>query len=108
MKAALNGGLNLSVPDGWWDDGFDGWNGWAIRSEPGPDEAAQDGRDADALYGVLERVVVPLFHDRDEAGLPRRWLERVRASLRSLGPGFDTARALRDYAVRIHPQVERP
>jgi len=102
MKAALNGGLNLSVLDGWWDEAFDGANGWAIRSQPGPDEAAQDARDADAFYGLLEREVVPLYHDRDEAGLPRGWLQRVRASLRSLGPAFNTSRTLRDYAARIH------
>ncbi len=102
MKAALNGGLNLSVLDGWWDEAFDGSNGWGIRSEPGPDEAAQDARDAEALYGLLEREVVPLYHDRDEVGLPRRWLQRVRASLRSLGPAFNTARALHDYETRIY------
>jgi starch phosphorylase len=108
MKAALNGGLNLSVLDGWWDEAFDGANGWGIRSEPGPDEAAQDGRDAEALYGLLEREVVPLFHDRDDAGLPRRWLQRVRASLRSLGPAFNTARTLHDYAARIYLPPGRP
>jgi starch phosphorylase len=108
MKAALNGGLNLSVLDGWWDEAFDGSNGWGIRSEPGPDEDAQDRRDADALYGLLEREVVPLFHDRDEAGLPRGWLRRVRASLRSLGPAFNTARTLRDYADRIYRPPGRP
>jgi starch phosphorylase len=102
MKAALNGVLNLSVLDGWWSEAFDGANGWAIRSEPGLDEATQDERDADALYGILEREVVPLFHQRDAAGLPRPWLRRVRASLRSLGPVFNTARTLRDYAVHVY------
>lgn len=108
MKAALNGGLNLSVLDGWWDEAFDGANGWAIRSEPGPDEGAQDARDADALYGLLEREVVPLFHDRDESGLPRRWLRLVRSSLRSLAPAFSTARTLHEYATRIYPRPGGP
>ncbi|HEU4382646.1 MAG TPA: alpha-glucan family phosphorylase [Anaeromyxobacteraceae bacterium] len=102
MKAALNGGLNLSVRDGWWAEAYDGANGWCIPSQPGPDEASQDARDADALYGLLEREVVPLYYDRDQGGLPRRWLERVRASLRSLGPAFNTARALGDYQGRIY------
>ncbi len=102
MKVALNGGINLSVLDGWWEEAFDGTNGWGIQSRPGPDEASQDARDADALYGLLEREVVPLYHDRDEAGLPRRWLQRVRASLRSLGPAFNAARALRDYQSRVY------
>jgi starch phosphorylase len=106
MKAALNGGLNLSVLDGWWAEAFDGTNGWGIRSETGPDERAQDARDAAAFYDLLEREVVPLFHDRDEAGLPRRWLERVRSSLKSLAPVFNATRALGDYVDRVYRPAE--
>ncbi len=102
MKAAMNGDLNLSVLDGWWCEGFDGKNGWAIRSEPGPDDAAQDARDADAFYGILEREVVPEFYDRDAEGLPRAWLRRVRGALRTLGPAFNTARTLHEYVARIY------
>jgi starch phosphorylase len=102
MKAALNGGLNLSVLDGWWAEACDGTNGWGIRSEPGPDDRAQDARDAAAFYDVLEREVVPLFHDRDAAGLPHRWLARIRASLRTLGPAFNSARTLGDYLERVY------
>jgi glycogen phosphorylase len=107
MKAALNGNLNLSVLDGWWCEGFDGENGWAIRSEPGPDDAAQDARDADAFYGILEREVVPEFYDRDAEGLPRRWLRRVRRALRTIGPAFNTARMLGDYEARVYGREER-
>ena len=102
MKAAMNGVLNVSVLDGWWCEGFDGENGWAIRSEPGRDDAAQDARDADAFYGILEREVVPQFYDRDAAGLPRAWLRRVRRALRTLGPAFNTARTMEDYVVRVY------
>jgi starch phosphorylase len=102
MKAALNGGLNLSVLDGWWAEAFDGANGWGIHSEAALDPGAQDARDAEALYEILEREVVPLFHDRDEAGLPRGWLQRVRASLRTLAPMFNTTRALREYQERVY------
>ncbi|BDG01223.1 alpha-glucan family phosphorylase [Anaeromyxobacter oryzae] len=102
MKAALNGGLDLSVLDGWWCEAFDGRNGWAIRSEPGPDEAAQDARDAAALYDLLEREVVPLFYDRDAAGVPRAWLRQVKASLQSIGPRFITARTLEDYVAHVY------
>jgi starch phosphorylase len=102
MKAALNGVLNVSVLDGWWCEGFDGTNGWAIRSEAGPDDAAQDARDADALYGILEREVVPEFYARDAAGLPRAWLARVRRALRTLAPAFNTARTLAEYASRVY------
>jgi len=102
MKAAMNGVLNVSVLDGWWCEGFDGANGWAIRSEPGPDEAAQDARDADAFYGILEREVVPEFYARDAAGLARAWLARVRRALRTLGPAFSTARTVEEYAARVY------
>ncbi len=102
MKSAMNGGLNLSVLDGWWCEGFDPCHGWAIRSTPGPDDLVQDSRDADALYGLLEREVVPLFYERDEHDLPLGWLQRVRASLRRVGPMFNTARTLNEYLVQIY------
>jgi starch phosphorylase len=102
MKAAMNGALNLSVLDGWWHEGFDGLNGWGIRSEAALDEPIQDQHDADALYGILEREVVPLFYDRDAAGVPRAWIAKVRASLRSLAPAFNAARTLRDYVVEVY------
>jgi starch phosphorylase len=102
MKAALNGGLNLSVLDGWWCEGYDGTNGWAIRSEPGPDEVTQDGRDAAALYHLLEDEIIPLFYERDASGVPRRWVERVRASLRTLPARFCAARTIHEYLVRVY------
>jgi starch phosphorylase len=98
MKAALNGGLNLAVLDGWWPEASDGTNGWAIPSPEGGDEGEQDARDAGALYDLLEREILPLFHARDAAGIPRAWLARVRASLRTIGPRFCAARMLDDYA----------
>jgi starch phosphorylase len=102
MKAALNGGLNLSVLDGWWCEGFDGADGWAIRSEAGPDERTQDARDADALYDLLEREIVPLFYERDAGGVPRGWIARVKASLRTIAPAFNTTRMLRDYLEQVY------
>ena len=101
IKAALNGGLNLSVLDGWWLEAWNGHNGWAIRSEPGPDDAAQDARDADALYGLLEHEVVPLFYARED-GLPRGWLARIKASLQTVGGGFTMSRMLRDYLAQVY------
>jgi starch phosphorylase len=102
MKAALNGGLNLSVLDGWWIEAFDGQNGWAIDSQPAPDARTQDARDAEALYGLLEREVVPQFYERDAAGLPRRWIQRIKHSLRTIGPRFCTARMVNDYLVKVY------
>jgi len=107
MKAALNGGLNLSVLDGWWSEGFNGSNGWAINSEPTPDARIQDTRDAGALYSLLEREVVPLFYDRDAAGVPRGWIQRIKSSLRTIGPAFCAARMLSDYLVRVYAAAPR-
>jgi starch phosphorylase len=103
MKAALNGGLNLSVLDGWWAEAFDGTNGWAIDGDVDADTAAQDQRNADALFDILESDVVPLFHERDADGIPRGWLAMVRASLRTNGPRFSATRMLEEYATRIYP-----
>ncbi|MFN2544792.1 MAG: alpha-glucan family phosphorylase, partial [Actinomycetota bacterium] len=102
MKSALNGGLNLSVLDGWWAEGFDGTNGWAISGDVAESPEEQDDRDAEALYSLIEREVLPLFYDRDEAGVPRRWLERVKASLVTIGPMFCATRMLEDYLSRSY------
>jgi starch phosphorylase len=99
MKSALNGGLQLSVLDGWWSEAYDGSNGWAIEtpSQASPEE--QDAHDADALYTLLETEVAPLFVARDGCDdLPRAWVRKVKASLKSLGPQFNATRMLRDYA----------
>jgi starch phosphorylase len=100
MKAALNGALNLSVLDGWWDEAFDGENGWGIGGAVATDVAAQDEEDAAALYDTLEREVVPLFQERDAAGIPRRWLARVKRSLATLGPRFNAGRMVSEYRSR--------
>ena len=97
MKAALNGGLNLSVLDGWWEEAFDGSNGWGIESAPDLEPELQDERDATTLYDLLEHQVVPLFHERDAGGIPRGWVARVKASLRTAGSQFTAGRMLREY-----------
>ena len=102
MKAAVNGGLNLSVLDGWWAEAYDGVNGWAISGEVDDDHAAQDARDNAQLFDLLEHSVVPEFYDRDADGLPRPWLARVRAALRSIGPGFSASRMLSEYEQRVY------
>ena len=109
MKSAANGGLNLSVLDGWWVEGYDGRNGWEIdgAAPEGEDETAQDARHAHALYDLLEQQVIPLFHDRDEDGIPRGWLAMVRASLKTNGPRFSAARMVTEYAERIWPPGAR-
>lgn len=102
MKAVINGGLNLSVLDGWWAEAYDGTNGWALPGEVDPDPARQDDRDAATLYDLFEREIAPAFYDRDPAGLPRAWLARIRASMRTLAPAFCTGRMLEDYLQRIY------
>lgn len=100
MKSALNGGLNLSIRDGWWDEMYDGENGWSIPTADGVrDEHRRDDLEASALYELLERAVLPRFYDRDHDGLPVRWMEMVRHTLRTLGPQVLASRMVRDYAV---------
>ena len=104
MKSALNGGLNLSVLDGWWAEAHDGTNGWAIEGAVDEDEAAQDERHADALFDLLEERVVPLFHERGPDGVPHGWVAMMKASLISNGPRFSAARMVAEYADRIYPE----
>ena len=101
MKVLLNGGLNVSVLDGWWAEAYDGENGWAIDTPPG-DPYQQDEHDARALLDLLEREVIPLFYERDTDGLPRRWLQRIKISMARLIPCFNAERMLRDYLERIY------
>jgi glycogen phosphorylase len=105
MKNALNGGLQLSVLDGWWWEGYDGHNGWALNGDVDDDHARQDHEHAQELYRLLEAEVIPAFYDRDEAGIPRAWLQRVRASMKTNGPRFSASRMLRDYEQRLYGRV---
>ena len=103
MKAAMNGVVNLSVLDGWWDEGWDEANGWAIGGrESLGDEPAQDWADAMDLYRLLENEVVPEYYDRDGKGLPARWLARMRRSIVSTMWQFSTTRMLHEYAERLY------
>jgi starch phosphorylase len=102
MKSAANGGLNLSVLDGWWAEGYDGTNGWAISGETDHDHGAQDNRDGLELYRLLDEEVGPQFYARAEDGLPREWIARVRASLRTNLPLFSAARMVHEYRDRLY------
>jgi starch phosphorylase len=104
MKAALNGVLNCSILDGWWAEAYSPACGFAIEgsAEDGASEARQDEADAEALYAVLEEQVLPAYYDRDEAGLPQRWLALMRESIAELGPRFGTARMAADYVERLY------
>jgi starch phosphorylase len=99
MKATFNGAIQLSVLDGWWAEAFDGRNGWAIPGEGGDDDA-----DAACFYDLLEHEVIPLFYDRDAAGVPNGWCEKMKLALVTCGPEFTATRMLRDYAERMYPR----
>ena len=108
-KAALNGALNCSILDGWWDEMFDGRNGWAISSAESEDDLERrDAVEANSLYEILERQVVPLFYERVEGPVPRRWVRRIKDALVSLGPQVVASRMVRDYVTRMYePVAER-
>ncbi|MCA1592742.1 MAG: alpha-glucan family phosphorylase [Acidobacteria bacterium] len=102
-KVALNGGLNLSVLDGWWLEGCDGSNGWAVGNVAASGEAEnEDARDAESLYHVLEIEVVPTFYERDAEGMPRRWVAMMKHAIETLAPAFNSDRMVRDYAQKIY------
>ncbi|MFE1578237.1 alpha-glucan family phosphorylase [Streptomyces fradiae] len=109
MKAALNGCLNLSVRDGWWDEWYDPDFGWAIPTADGPttDEDRRDDLEAHALYELIEQRVAPRFYDRGANGLPERWIEMVRRTLASLGPKVLAGRMVREYVERLYTPAAR-
>lgn len=97
-KAALNGVLNCSILDGWWDEMYDGDNGWAILSVEGYEDLVRRDRvEAANLFDVLERRIIPLFYDRKPNSVPRGWVRKVRHSLKTLGPQVSATRMLREY-----------
>jgi starch phosphorylase len=102
-KAALNGALNCSILDGWWDEMFDGSNGWAISSAEGiADLSHRDEIEANSLFEILERQIIPLFYDRAGARFPRGWITRMKSSIRSLGPKVMASRMVRDYLQEMY------
>ena len=103
MKASMNGSLNVSIGDGWWAEGYTGTNGYLI--DPGvelDDHDAMDAADADALYRLLEEQIVPAFYERDEQGVPRRWVGMVKDAIRTVAPRFCTRRMVKEYVERMY------
>jgi starch phosphorylase len=103
QKVVLNGGLNLSVLDGWWAEAYDGLNGFAIgtgRTHSNMD--VHDTRDGDALYQVLKDEVIPLYYQRDRDGLPRGWIKRMKRTIRTLGWRFNADRMVMDYTLKAY------
>ena len=99
MKASANGALNLSILDGWWDEGFNGKNGWAIGAgEEYPDNGYQDYVESMEIYNILEKDIIPVFYAKDKSGMPREWLKMVKENLKTVPSYFNTSRMLIDYA----------
>ncbi len=103
MKATFNGVLQLSVLDGWWAEGYDGTNGWAIPGDGDEDPDVADARDAELFYDLLEHEVIPLFYDRDADGVPQGWCDRIKEALVTLRAGVHARPGWsNDYVERIY------
>jgi starch phosphorylase len=108
MKAALNGALNLSILDGWWNEYFDGGNGWAIPSaDRAHDGAERDALEATALYDLIENRIAPRFYERDADGVPAGWVHDIRHTLRTLSPELSADRMVRQYVERLYVPAGR-
>jgi len=101
-KAAINGALNFSVLDGWWLEGYDGNNGFAIGDLNESNDEEMDRLDAESMYRVLEEEIIPLFYERDEQGIPQRWIAMMKRSIQTLVPKFSSDRMVAEYAERIY------
>ncbi|HEY2556412.1 MAG TPA: alpha-glucan family phosphorylase [Diaminobutyricibacter sp.] len=103
MKAALNGALNLSILDGWWNEYFDGENGWAIPSaDAAGDGAERDALEAEALYDLIENQIAPRFYERNGDGVPEAWVGQIRHTLATLSPSLSADRMVREYVERMY------
>jgi len=107
MKSALNGGLNLSIRDGWWDEWYDGRNGWAIPSAEGTEDNVRDDLEARALYELIETQVAPRFYARTDDRPPAGWLDMVRHTVKTLGPKVLATRMVRDYVEGLYAPAAR-
>ncbi len=103
MKASANGALNMSIPDGWWPEAYDGTNGWNIgKGEDYNDRGYQDQVESQAIYDMLEKEVIPIFYDRGSDNIPREWVKRVKSNLKTICPAFNTNRMVKEYTERFY------
>jgi phosphorylase/glycogen(starch) synthase len=112
QKIIINGGLNLSVSDGWWCEGFDGTNGWNVgpvrsRFEGYENDAEADAADGESLYSLLEDVVAPMFYERDASGIPQEWMNMVKRSIMTIVPRFNAERMVNQYAQDMYIPAAR-
>ncbi len=107
MKAAFNGVPQLGTIDGWWEEGYDGTNGWAIPYPPDDDPEIADASDAEHFYRLLEEELIPLYYDRDAAGVPYAWVDKMRNALRVAMAQFSARRMVQDYSDRYYVRAMR-
>lgn len=110
IKASINGVLHLSVPDGWWLEGYNGSNGWSIESDFGPPTpgAAEDESDSKSLFRILEEEVVPLYYRRDRNGIPHGWARMAKEAMCSVIPYFSARRMMKDYIEKMYLPALKP
>jgi starch phosphorylase len=109
MKPPMHGGINCSILDGWWPEGFDGKNGWAIgdADESETDQVKRDARDAESLYDLLEYEILPEFYDRNRKGLPMKWIRRALRSASTVPSVFNTHRMVGEYLSKFYLEANR-
>jgi starch phosphorylase len=102
MKASLNGVINFSVRDGWWDEAYNGKNGWAIEDFHGGSPEEEDKRDAESLYNILENGIVPLYYDRDRKGVPHGWTKMLKEAIKTITPAFSACQMMKEYTQKMY------
>ncbi len=102
MKASMNGVINLSVRDGWWDEAYNGANGWAIDTFKGGTREQEDLLDAEALYNLLQKDIVPLYYNRDRKGIPHGWISVAKEAIKTINPVFNACRMMKEYVERMY------
>ena len=108
MKASLNGVINLSVRDGWWDEAFNGENGWAIDDFKSGSSEEEDKADAETIYRLLEDKIVPLYYERDRMGVPHRWIKTAKEAIMTISPAFNACKMMKEYTQKMYlPIIQR-
>ena len=102
MKASMNGVLNFSVRDGWWDEAYNGKNGWAINNFNGGSPEEEDKTDAESIYNQLENEIVPLYYERDRKGVPHQWIKFIKEAIRTITPAFNACRMMKEYTQKMY------
>ncbi len=102
MKASMNGVINFSVRDGWWNESFNGKNGWAIGDLQVSSWEEEDRRDSESLYNQLENEIVPLYYERDRKGVPHRWIQVIKEAIKTVTPAFNACRMMKEYTSQMY------